>query len=350
MKDKFINTLAERFADHETSVAPGTWEAISGQMAFAGGETLRQALQEKFSGHEAPVDPHVWVGISNQLGHGAAAGVGSGAGLWAAGIAATLVAGGFLFYSLSGSEISTALPAKPKEPAPVMVDAAITSLPEATSGTLSTTSASIQSESKPLAVPDPKLDQAAAKSPIVPLPKTGVDPTLIDHTSSNSTEGPKVVMNVLQGIVDTYVTSAKVVVTEPVPPPTQAEMPSKEVHPQHEEQTAGDVAVQEEYLAPVILEEVSPEIFIPTAFSPNGDGANDEFTVSCKRYEKALVRIFSATNNSLVFSADNLEAKWNGRVMNSGQPCEPGMYFYALEVTGTDGRTWSKGEVVRLFR
>ena len=68
------------------------------------------------------------------------------------------------------------------------------------------------------------------------------------------------------------------------------------------------------------------------------------------RDDAAGLRIFSATNNSLVFSADNLEAKWNGRVLNSGQPCEAGMYFYALEVTGTDGRTWSKGEVVRLFR
>jgi hypothetical protein len=63
-----------------------------------------------------------------------------------------------------------------------------------------------------------------------------------------------------------------------------------------------------------------------------------------------LVRIFSANSNAQVFAADNLATKWNGRVMNTGTPCEPGMYFYAMEVTGKDGKTWSKGEVVRLFR
>jgi hypothetical protein len=31
-------------------------------------------------------------------------------------------------------------------------------------------------------------------------------------------------------------------------------------------------------------------------------------------------------------------------------PCPEGYYFYAIEVTGTDGNTASQGEVVKLFR
>lgn len=349
MKDKFISNLAERFADHETSVAPGTWEAISGQMTIAGGETLRQTLQAKFGGHEAPVDAHVWEGISNQLGHGAAAGVGGGAGWWAAGIAATLVTAGFLLFGLSDPETALTVPSQATEPSPQVVEAATMPLSEASSGSTAATSAVILKEVPKATVPENIAAQRSSTGSKASDPKPAVEPSLPDNTASTSPEGPQVVTGVLQGIVDHYVTSAKVVVTEQVPPPTQSEMPSTEVHPQHDASTT-EPNEEPEILEPEIVNEASPDIFIPTAFSPDGNGVNDEFVVSCPRYQKALVRIFSATNNSLVFSADNLEAPWNGRVMNSGQVCEPGMYFYALEVTGTDGRTWSKGEVVRLFR
>lgn len=165
-----------------------------------------------------------------------------------------------------------------------------------------------------------------------------------------SPEGEKTVNTVLQDIVDNYVTSIDVVTTEPkVPPPSEEEMPSKTVHPQHD----GPEPDQQEPAEPEVIEVVQAaalEVMIPTAFSPNGDGVNDELTVSVQNYQTATVRIFSASSNALVFSADNLEARWNGRMMNSGQACEPGMYFYALEVTDAEGRTWSKGEVVRLFQ
>jgi gliding motility-associated-like protein len=165
-----------------------------------------------------------------------------------------------------------------------------------------------------------------------------------------SPEGEKTVNTVLQNIVDNYVTSIVVVATEPqVPPPTQEEMPSEAVHPQHEVPES-EVSDQVEPEIVEALPAAALAVLIPTAFSPNGDGVNDELVVTVQNYQKAVVRIFSASSNALVFAADNLEATWNGRMMNTGQLCEPGMYFYALEVTDTDGRTWSKGEVVRLFK
>ena len=350
MMDPLFNTLAERFAGHETDVDPGTWSAISGQLAVASGGSLSGLLQEKFAGHEATVDPQVWTNISSQLGHGAAAGVGSTAGWWAAGIAASLVAGGLLVYNLAGETSSQQVAAKvqavptngfeqPKiqehdpeqENLPVMPV-----LSEASSSTAkdaSTQPAHGSGGTKAPAV-EPEADPATDK-PLVPAP---------------TPEGEKTVNAVLQNIVDNYVTSPIVVVTEPkVPPPTQNEMPSKAVHPEHEEEASDDASTEEPVL-PTAVPAPTLAVMIPTAFSPNGDNVNDDLAVTVQHYEKATVRIFSASSNALVFGADNLEARWNGRVMNSGQPCEPGMYFYALEVTDKEGRTWSKGEVVRLFK
>ncbi|MFT3884341.1 MAG: gliding motility-associated C-terminal domain-containing protein [Flavobacteriales bacterium] len=89
-------------------------------------------------------------------------------------------------------------------------------------------------------------------------------------------------------------------------------------------------------------------MLIPNVFSPNGDGVNDKLVVTCNNCSSVEVRIFSASNNALVFKAHDLEHAWDGTMPN-GQ-VEDGYYFYAIETTGPDGRTRSKGEVVRLFR
>jgi CHU_C Type IX secretion signal domain len=340
MKDKLIDTLAERFADHEAPVDPSTWEAISSHLAAAAsGEGLRQTLQDKFTGHESPVDPHVWTNISSQLGH-VPAGAGSAAGWWAAGIAATLVVAGLLFYSASEPT--------PRAAEVIMPTVSPSTLEVVKSPATITSESLTESRAKEVVA---ELDQqnAAPKTPspaaknVVPVEELPLDPP-------PTPEGKVTVDEVLQDIVDHYVVTPQVVATEPKPlaAPTSAEMPDKSVVPRDDESIVDDAPTEEQNLEHPATPE--PEILIPNAFSPDGNNVNDELQVSGIHYQKAVVRIFSAANSELVFSADNLEAKWNGRKMNSGEPCAPGMYFYALEVTGADGRTWSKGEVVRLFR
>ena len=68
------------------------------------------------------------------------------------------------------------------------------------------------------------------------------------------------------------------------------------------------------------------ELFIPTAFTPNGDGLNDEWMVyapagitdfECMVYDKA---------GTLLFRTRNIHQGWNG--MNNGKYLSAGGYFY----------------------
>lgn len=362
MKDPLFDNLAERFADHTMDVDPGTWSAITGKLAMASGSSLSGLLQEKFTGHEAPVDPHVWTNISSQLGHGAAAGVGATTGWWAAGIAATLVAGSFLVYDLVSEPAPTDIAEKVQVVAPALPEAQpVAAEPTTQNAFLPAVSRKTPDGSVSSATNSNRsVARSGAAKNIVPSSTTGAGLPENEHRApsvsgvplvpSPSPEGKKMVNAVLQSIVDNYVTSIVVVATEPqVPPPTQEEMPSESVHPEHDEPETEEQELAEPEIV-VAVPAAALAVMIPTAFSPNGDGVNDELAVTVQNYETAVVRIFSAISNALVFAADNLEAKWNGRMMNSGQLCEPGMYFYALEVTDADGRTWSKGEVVRLFQ
>ncbi len=355
MKDPLFNSLAERFADHTMDVDPGTWSAISGQLAVVSGSSLSGLLQEKFTGHEAPVDPQVWTNISSQLGHGAAAGVGTTAGWWAAGIAATLVAGSVLVYSLTTEPVPANLAEKALIVNPVITEEKPAAQDQTSAFPIDPVEASASTHQeprttsavKPLADSTEPSQRPENKRPeeIIPTPPAQLDPNHPPPTP----EGKETVQSALQNVVDHYMTSLDVLRTEPqIPAPTEAEMPSTEVRPQHGETEAEEAEATEPEMTPAVPA-AALAVLIPTAFSPNNDGVNDELVVNVQNYQKATVRIFSASSNALVFSADDLEARWNGRVMNSGQPCEPGMYFYALEVTDAEGRTWSKGEVVRLF-
>jgi gliding motility-associated-like protein len=75
------------------------------------------------------------------------------------------------------------------------------------------------------------------------------------------------------------------------------------------------------------------EFSIPNAFSPNGDGINEEWVV------KGLLDIYP--NNRLVivnrwgveiFKASNYKNDWNGEGVGEGT------YFYQLTLTAQDGK------------
>jgi gliding motility-associated-like protein len=72
-----------------------------------------------------------------------------------------------------------------------------------------------------------------------------------------------------------------------------------------------------------------PEYTLPNVFTPNGDGKNDVFSPFPYRFiDKVSLQIFNRWGIE-VFSTDDKDILWNGRIFNNGDFCTDGTYFYA---------------------
>ena len=93
-------------------------------------------------------------------------------------------------------------------------------------------------------------------------------------------------------------------------------------------------------------------VFIPTAFSPNGDGINDQFFIHSKRPAKIVsLQIFDRWGN-LLFQNENTSTNdpiygWDGR--SRGRPMNDGVFFYLARLRFLDEQEVEyKGELVLL--
>lgn len=74
-----------------------------------------------------------------------------------------------------------------------------------------------------------------------------------------------------------------------------------------------------------------PRLFIPNAFTPNGDGRNDVFLIKGSTVASFTLYIYDRWGN-LVFSTNSLDEGWDGNV--NGQPAPTGVYVYSIIATG----------------
>lgn len=101
----------------------------------------------------------------------------------------------------------------------------------------------------------------------------------------------------------------------------------------------------------VISVDRSRNVYIPNAFSPNGDGANDDFRIFADAKVKTIrsLKIFDRWGASM-FSVSDVapdapDAAWDGR--HRGQYLGTGLYIYFAEVEFFDGHVETFiGEVV----
>jgi gliding motility-associated-like protein len=99
----------------------------------------------------------------------------------------------------------------------------------------------------------------------------------------------------------------------------------------------------------VIQTEQAKFIFIPSVFTPNGDGANEFFTLLTRglRFE---AQIFDRWGN-LIHTFDNNVEAWNGKMRNTGAECPEGVYVYHIKVIDdTDGTENFRNGTVTLLR
>lgn len=393
-KDELTRTLRARFADHEVAVPRGTWEAISGKLAlaaasgtdpvcdllrerFAGHETavdpglweaiehragqadpVNSLLRERFAGHEAEVPTAAWNVIEGRLGQGAAATSGSSLVGWAVGGAAALLLAGGLYLAADR-------PTTPRTPAPVV------EAPAATPPARPAATAPVAAE-MPVAATAARAPEHSAETgprPTATPPGVAVGTATPERTATGPDNGPgaepgpepeatapPVVANVV----------APATVPTPVPEqPAAAETTSDPAGRQVVQEVLQELSLGREY-APdnvhgqpeVLSPEPEPEpretavpepvLFIPNVFTPNGDGENEQWVPQGSHYQRVAVRIFSSTNGSMVFSANDLRP-WDGNDLH-GQPCPGGTYLYAVEVVDLAGRAKAFSNTVNIIR
>ncbi len=80
-------------------------------------------------------------------------------------------------------------------------------------------------------------------------------------------------------------------------------------------------------------------IYIPNAFTPNGDGLNDEFLMSGYNITDVTMDIFDRWGERL-FSSKDITVGWKGTY--KGVLCEEAVYIYKVSYKGLDGKKVNK--------
>ena len=91
-----------------------------------------------------------------------------------------------------------------------------------------------------------------------------------------------------------------------------------------------------------------PEIYMPTGFTPNGDGRNDTF----KPFPVGITKLnyFHVYNRwgGLIYSTTKLNEGWDGRVGGTHQPA--GTFVWMVQGVARDGKVITKKGTVTLIR
>ena len=88
-------------------------------------------------------------------------------------------------------------------------------------------------------------------------------------------------------------------------------------------------------------------LFLPNAFTPNGDGSNDVFLAVANNIVKFEMLIFNR-GGSLVFQSNDIRKGWDGNV--KGEPAENNVYVYKVNYYSKDNKSHSLTGSITLIR
>lgn len=97
---------------------------------------------------------------------------------------------------------------------------------------------------------------------------------------------------------------------------------------------------------------VSPQyccnVFLPNAFSPNGDGRNDVFLIQTEAQQEIVEFVIYNRYGQRIFISHNQATGWDGT--QNGNPSDVGTYHFYVKYICSDGNTYSKKGNVQLLR
>jgi gliding motility-associated-like protein len=91
------------------------------------------------------------------------------------------------------------------------------------------------------------------------------------------------------------------------------------------------IITKSQYITVQKTEEI---ISVPNVFTPNRDGANDEFLVTTQAEVPLKMNIFTRAG-ILVFKTEGTRPTWDGHTA-SGQELSTGIYYYTIDALGAD--------------
>lgn len=89
------------------------------------------------------------------------------------------------------------------------------------------------------------------------------------------------------------------------------------------------------------------QVFVPNAFTPNGDSRNDVWQVYGYSFRSMRVMVFNQWGGK-VFEGSGQTISWDGN--HSGKPQPSGVYMYVIELTMNDGTRQHKKGSINLIR
>jgi len=89
-------------------------------------------------------------------------------------------------------------------------------------------------------------------------------------------------------------------------------------------------------------------IYIPNAFTPNGDGVNDYFEAFGTTLQSVSMKIFDRWGEKVFDSGDDQWASWDGRYRGVMQP--PAVYVYLIQLVFLDGSQQTRQGSLTLIR
>lgn len=97
--------------------------------------------------------------------------------------------------------------------------------------------------------------------------------------------------------------------------------------------------------------QIPPGIYIPTAFSPDGQGPveSESLNILSKFVETGNIKIYDRWGG-LVFLSDDLSKPWNGTEKNGITPAPPGNYAYIVNAISATGQSFQITSSVLLLR
>lgn len=97
----------------------------------------------------------------------------------------------------------------------------------------------------------------------------------------------------------------------------------------------------------LISTELETELFLPTAFTPNGNGLNDTFTATGPKVFDFEMQIYSRWG-SLIFVTDDLFQGWDGQI--GGDRATGGTYIYRVNFKDATGKEFNQSGSFVLLR